>query len=76
MNPTYIGFAGMILIVVAWVVSIPQTPPLRLSLTYFFGSLLLTVYSVLQGDPVFTILNTLASIFSLYNAYRAFKVAD
>ncbi len=75
MEPVYIGLTGMILIVAAWIVSIPQTPPLRLSLTYFLGSLLLTIYSILQGDPIFTTLNTLATIFSLYNAYRAFKLS-
>ncbi len=70
-----IGFTGMALIVAAWLVSIPERPPFRLSLIYFIGSLLLTVYSVLLGDPVFTVLNALSSILSLYNALRALRTA-
>ncbi len=68
---TLIGLSGMVLIVVAWLVSIPERPPLRLSLIYFAGSVLLTLYSILLGDPVFTVLNALAALLSLYNALRA-----
>ena len=70
---TAVGLAGMVLIVVAWLVSIPERPPLRLSLVYFLGSLLLTIYSIAVGDPVFTVLNGLAALLSLYNAVRALR---
>jgi lipid-A-disaccharide synthase-like uncharacterized protein len=69
----FVGLAGMVLIVVAWLVSIPERPPLRLSLVYFFGSLLLTAYSVMLHDPIFTTLNALAALLSLYNAVRALR---
>jgi lipid-A-disaccharide synthase-like uncharacterized protein len=68
---TAIGLTGMVLIVAAWIAAIPERPPLRLSLVYFAGSLLLTIYSILLGDPVFTVLNALATFLSLYNAVRA-----
>jgi len=71
-----IGFTGMALIVAAWLVSIPERPPLRLSMIYFAGSLLLTIYSILLGDPVFTLLNALASLLSLINAIRALRVGQ
>lgn len=70
---TAVGLAGMVLIVIAWLVSIPERPPLRLSLIYFAGSLLLTIYSIAVGDPVFTLLNGLAAALSLYNAVRALR---
>ena len=74
MDPVYLlGLTGMALIVAAWLVSIPERPPLRLSLVYFAGSLLLTIYSIARGDPVFTTLNALASLLSLYNAVRALR---
>ncbi len=74
MDPVYLlGLTGMALIVAAWLVSIPDKPPLRLSLIYFAGSLLLTIYSIARGDPVFTALNALASLLSLYNAVRAVR---
>ncbi len=68
-----VGFAGMLLIVFAWLVSIPEKPPLRLSLVYFVGSVLLTIYSIALGDPVFTILNAAAAALSFYNAVRALR---
>lgn len=70
---TIIGLSGMVLIVVAWLVSIPERPPLRLSLIYFVGSVLLTIYSIMLHDPVFTTLNALAAALSLYNAARALR---
>ena len=70
---TLIGLSGMVLIVIAWLVSIPERPPLRLSLIYFAGSVLLTIYSIMLRDPVFTTLNALAAALSLYNAARALR---
>lgn len=59
-----IGVAGLVFIVAGWIISVGKDVPLRLSLLYFIGSVFLTVYAVLGGDLVFTILNLLASIFS------------
>ena len=74
-DPVYLlGIAGMALIVAAWLVTLPrEPPPLRLSAVYFAGSLLLTLYAVLRGDPVFTALNALAAVLSLANAVRALR---
>ncbi|HDI74873.1 MAG TPA: hypothetical protein ENF55_02855 [Thermoprotei archaeon] len=59
-----IGVAGLVFIDAGWIISVGTDVPLRLSLLYFIGSVFLTVYAVLGGDLVFTILNLLASIFS------------
>ncbi len=67
MEPLAVGVAGMVFIIAGWVLSSPTPPSLRLSLPYLSGSLLLAVYAFLIGDPVFTILNILASIVALNN---------
>ena len=66
-----IGIAGMLLIVAGWAVSISAVPPLRLSTLYFAGSILLTVYAILLGDPIFTLLNAAAALLALANILRA-----
>lgn len=69
-----LGIGGLVLIVAAWLVSLPsEPPPVRLSITYFVGSVLLTLYAVAEGDPVFTALNGLAAILSLANALRGLR---
>ncbi len=70
-----IGIAGMLLIIVGWAVSITSLPPLRLSTLYFAGSLLLTIYAILLGDPIFTTLNALAAVLALANILRGLKQA-
>ncbi len=67
-----IGVLGALVIVVAWGVAVRlPPPPLQLSLIYSIGSMLLTVYAVLRGDPVFTVLNAAATILGFVNAWRA-----
>ncbi len=66
-----IGITGMAFIVAGWALAITTVPPLRLSILYGIGSLLLTVYSILLGDPVFTALNTMATLLACVNAVRA-----
>ncbi len=71
---TLVGLAGLTLIVAAWLVSLPaEPPPVRLSLTYFAGSVLLNFYAAALGDPVFTLLNGLAALLSLANAVRGLR---
>ncbi len=67
LEPLVVGVTGMVLIIVGWVFSSSNPPPLRLSLPYLSGSLLLAVYAFLIGDPIFTILNSLASVVALNN---------
>ena len=69
---TLIGVVGALVIVVAWGVAVKlPPPPLPLSLIYSLGSLLLTIYAVLRGDPVFTALNAAATVLGFLNAWRA-----
>jgi len=70
----FIGLTGMIILVSSWV---PQTIetlrtkncPLNLNfiILYTLSSLLLTIYSILIKDIVFTILNLLAFLQSAIN---------
>ncbi len=69
MDPVIVGAAGMLFIVAGWISSYGQRPPLRLSLLYTVGSLLLLLYSIMRGDPVFTLLNLLATVSSSYHAF-------
>lgn len=75
MDPVFtLGIIGMLFIVAGWAVSITSLPPLRLSTLYFIGSLLLTVYAVLQRDPIFTALNAAATALALVNIIRTLKL--
>ncbi|BEP17586.1 hypothetical protein PYJP_09380 [Pyrofollis japonicus] len=69
-----LGVAGMIFIVIGWAVSITALPPLRLSVLYFMGSLLLTLYAIMIRDPIFTVLNAAAALLALANILRTLKV--
>ncbi|MCE4614293.1 MAG: hypothetical protein F7B60_02000 [Desulfurococcales archaeon] len=69
-----IGITGMMLIVVGWIISIPDIPPLKLSLLYMLGSCSLVVYSYLVNDIIFLVLNIGATAVSGYNALRAIQV--
>ena len=68
-----IGITGMVLIVVGWIISIPDIPPLKLSVLYMLGSGFLVVYSYLVNDILFLVLNIGASTVSGYNALRAIR---
>jgi hypothetical protein len=68
-----IGITGMLLIVIGWIISIPDIPPLKLSILYMLGSTLLIIYSYLVNDPLFFVLNIGAAGVSGYNALRAYK---
>lgn len=68
-----IGITGMMLIVVGWIISIPDIPPLKLSVLYMLGSGFLVVYSYLVNDILFLVLNIGASTVSGYNALRAIR---
>ncbi len=73
------GWAGFGILVAAW---IPQTLDtikkgntqmnLAFIIMYFTSSLLLTIYSVLTEDPVFTALNALLTLGSGINLYYKF----
>ncbi len=76
----FIGLTGMIILVSSW---LPQTIetiktrncPLNVNfiLLYTFSSLLLTIYSILIKDIVFTILNFLAFLQSFINLIVKFN---
>jgi uncharacterized protein with PQ loop repeat len=72
----FLGWAGFGILVAAW---IPQTidtikqgnTPMNIAfiIMYFSSSLMLTIYSVITGDPIFTSLNALLTIGSGINLY-------
>ncbi|MET1102120.1 MAG: hypothetical protein ABWW69_06585 [Pyrodictiaceae archaeon] len=66
-----IGVAGMLFIAAGWGLAIKDIPPLKLSILYTIGSMLLTIYSIMINDPVFFALNLLATILALINIARA-----
>ncbi|MHB9302469.1 hypothetical protein [Thermofilum pendens] len=68
-----LGVAGMLLIIAAWIASFKDVPSPRLSSLYAAGSFLLAVHSVLIGDPVFLVLNSLATALALLNLYRWYR---
>jgi len=71
MDVEALGFAGMLLVVAAWATGLSgEPPPARLAAAYSLGSLLLTVYAVGIGDPVFTVLNGVALVFSFISLLR------
>ena len=71
----FIGIAGMVLIVLGWIVALRDTPPPpSLSGLYAVGSMLLTIYAVVIRDIIFTILNLLAFVFSAINLIRFYRI--
>ena len=69
-----LGFTGMVLVVAGWAVALRgPPPPIRLSALYSAGSLLLTIYATVLGDPVFTALNAAALAFAALNIWRALR---
>ena len=72
MDPVYLlGVLGAVIIVAGWSVALrlPPPPP-QLSALYSLGSLLLTIYAVIRGDPIFTALNALAALLGVVNWAR------
>ena len=70
-----IGLTGMCLIILGWIISIKTIPPLRLSLLYGIGSLLLAIYAYSLSDVLFLLLNSMATTLSFINVIRALKEA-
>jgi len=71
----FMGVAGMILIVLGWMLALRDTPPPpSLSGLYAMGSMLLTVYAIAIHSTIFTILNFLAFTFSVINLIRSYKI--
>ncbi len=69
-----LGLVGMLLVVAGWAIALRgPPPPARLSLLYSAGSLLLTIYAILLGDPIFTVLNAAALGFAALNTWRALR---
>ncbi len=67
-----IGLTGLCFIVLGWLVSLRAPPvPLRLSILYGIGSILLAIYSLLIPDYIFFTLNISAFLLSIFNAIRA-----
>ena len=74
-----LGWIGFGILVAAW---IPQTvdtikkgsTPMNIAfiIMYFSSSLILTIYSVITGDPIFTALNALLTLGSGINLYYKF----
>lgn len=74
-----LGWIGFGILVAAW---IPQTVDtikkgntlmnVAFIIMYFSSSLILTIYSVITGDPIFTALNALLTLGSGINLYYKF----
>ena len=69
----FIGLVGMVLIIIAWIVSFKNIPPLSLSILYGAGSALLTLHAYMIGDNIFMLLNLIATLISLVNIVRAVR---
>lgn len=65
-----IGVLGLIFIALGWALSIKDVPPLKLTMPYLLGSALLTVYSILNWNIVFIVLNAAATVLSSINMAR------
>lgn len=72
-NADYIiGVLGLIFIALGWAISIKDIPPIKLTLPYLLGSVLLTVYSILEWNLVFIVLNAASALLSGINMIRGF----
>lgn len=79
-EPYYIGLAGLILLLIAWIPETIKTirekrspVELKFSLVYALGAASLMTYAYLLGDGIFTILNLLTMLMALMNAYYSVK---
>ncbi len=69
------GILGLILIVTGWGMGLREPPPPpKLTSLYALGSLLLTVYALCQGDPIFILLNAAATSLALLNLARRLRM--
>lgn len=76
----YIGIAGLVLLIIAW---IPETLQnwrergrnlnLKFVCLYLFGSLFLAYHAFAINDAIFTWLNGLAAFMALFNAVVIFS---
>jgi MtN3 and saliva related transmembrane protein len=81
MDLSFLGLAGLVLLILAWV---PQTADTvrrkhsglvwQFDALYAAGSIVLAYYSLTIGDLVFTLLNSLAAYMALIGLY--YKVAE
>ncbi|MEM4634032.1 MAG: lipid-A-disaccharide synthase N-terminal domain-containing protein [Candidatus Anstonellaceae archaeon] len=72
----WIGIIGLSLILFGWLLELKKSlaqkkpkVPLKFSLIYACGSLLLFIYSAILGDPIFALLNIFAFLIAGANAY-------
>jgi lipid-A-disaccharide synthase-like uncharacterized protein len=75
-----IGIVGLGLLAVGWLYEAIKTIRAgksninsKFAVLYVVGSFLLVIYSLLLGDIIFLILNSLVTIFSLINLFYSFK---
>ncbi len=68
-----VGYLGLVFILIGWIVSYKIVPDIKLSIFYGIGSLLLTLYSYLNNEQIFFILNGTAFIVALINIIRYIK---
>jgi lipid-A-disaccharide synthase-like uncharacterized protein len=75
-----IGTAGLVLLLIGWLVELYQTVkagkasvPLGFTILYFAGSSMLAYYALLLNDFVFVTLNGAAAIIALINAYYVLR---
>ena len=69
-----VGILGLLFIAVGWVLALGDVPPLRLTIPYLIGSALLTVYSALNWNLVFLVLNGAATVLSAINLIRRVRI--
>ncbi len=79
-EPYYIGLAGLVLLLFAWIPETIKTirekkspVELKFSAVYALGAASLMIYAYLLGDWIFTVLNLLTMLMALMNAYYAVK---
>ncbi len=69
-----VGILGLVFIAVGWALALGDVPPLRLVIPYLMGSALLTVYSILNWNAIFLVLNGAATILSAINLVRRIQM--
>lgn len=72
----YFGLIGLSLILLGWLIETRNVlksrkinMKIQFPLLYCIGSFFLTIYSILQGDIIFIILNGAATLMALFNIY-------
>ncbi len=79
-EPYYIGIAGLIFLLIAWIPETIKTiqkkkspVELKFSAVYALGAAGLMIYAYLLGDLIFTALNLFTMLMALVNTYYAVK---